>query len=128
MLQLASQGHSRRTVWSISDYWFGQGLAYAAGNLTPASCAEYEEFWHEAAARVDYSPKLLALLDPPWESRSRWQTGLSQIPLQMENWIRVRDKLVELLKRPGWGPVLHLRQPDPAMIVAQLGAAIDAMQ
>jgi hypothetical protein len=118
---------SLRSEWVISDFWFGQSLAYAALRLSTDAFSHYEELWHKAAATID-SPKLLVLLDPPLESVRHRPSDPPLSPPQAAEWIRLRDKLVEFALRPNWGPVLRLRQPEPAAIVAQLGAAIDAMQ
>ena len=133
--QLEFMTHSRRLLglaslrseWAISDFWFGQSLAYAAIRLSPEAFTHYEERWHKAAAMID-SPKLIVLLDPPLESVRQRQSDPPMSRPQAADWFRLRDKLVELVLRPNWGPVLRLRQSESAEIVSQLGAAIDAMQ
>ena len=53
--------------WTVSDFWFGQGLAYAALRLAPDELARYRERWLKAADVV-VAPKLLVWLDPPRET------------------------------------------------------------
>jgi len=110
---LTSETWEQTQGWAVSDFWFDQGLAYAALHLSADELIRYRELWKAAASTV-VTPKLSVLLDSPHEMNADDS--------------RLRNSIAELATQPGHGPVLRLREPDSATIVAQLGAAIDAMQ
>jgi 2-amino-4-hydroxy-6-hydroxymethyldihydropteridine diphosphokinase len=110
---LAAETWEPTQAWAVSDFWLGQGLAYAALRLSAEDLSRYRELWQVAANAV-IAPKLLALLDPPQEINAERN--------------RLRNEIAALAMHRGCGPVLRLRETDSAKIAAQLSAAIDAMQ
>jgi 2-amino-4-hydroxy-6-hydroxymethyldihydropteridine diphosphokinase len=110
---LAAETWEQTPGWAVSDFWIGQGLAYAARQLSANEFDRYRDLWRATASTV-VAPKLLVLLDPPQEARFD-QDGL-------------RSRIEELAMQPGRGPLLRLRETDKATVVARLNAAIDAMQ
>jgi 2-amino-4-hydroxy-6-hydroxymethyldihydropteridine diphosphokinase len=117
LLSLATWPDARRLA--VSDFWFGQSLAYAGLSLSAAQFAAFEQAWQAARAGV-VPPKLLVLLDVPFEQSLAAIAG-SEWPE------RLRAALVELANRPGQGPVLHLQVADWQGALAEVSAAVEAM-
>ena len=61
---LAAETWRQTQGWAVSDFWIGQGLAYAARELSTDELDRYRELW-QATANTVVAPKLLVWLDPP---------------------------------------------------------------
>jgi deoxyadenosine/deoxycytidine kinase len=116
-------------LW-VSDFWFPQGLAYASVWLPPERLDAYRARW-EAARRTVVEPKLTVLLDaPPHRLLDRvcrrgrpGEQRLTETLLE-----RLRLAIQSQAAQPGQGPVLGLGEEDPGRILAEVSAAVEAMQ
>jgi 2-amino-4-hydroxy-6-hydroxymethyldihydropteridine diphosphokinase len=114
---------------AVGDYWFDQALAYAESMLSGESFNSFHRLWQAAAEKVT-RPKLLVLLDAPFEllwarfeshpDRPRW--------MSRELYQRVHEAIVRRAIDPGRGPWLRLDARQPADALVELSAAIGAMQ
>jgi len=98
-------------LW-VSDFWFGQALAYAAVRLPTDQQEAFYQKWEEARARV-VAPKLTVLVDS--------QPDVAEL-------VRLRDALEEVLSTPCRGPVLRLADATSEPALAELQAAVLAMK
>ena len=109
---------------AISDFWLAQSRAYAAAMSDPQQACDLAAAV-DAACKHAVRPKLLILLAP---SERNLRAQRSQINEPNARWSgRVCEALVELARRPGVGPLLHLTGDDPAANRAEAAAAIVAM-
>jgi len=114
----------------VSDFWFDQSLAFARVWLEPPQFARFQARWEEARKEV-VPPKLLVLLDVRGEELLRrvqergrpYERGLSRAQLD-----RIRRAVLERATRPGQGPLLRLTAPTPDEALAEVQAALAAMQ
>lgn len=108
-----------RDVWSISDFWFDQSLAWSAAQTDAAQRAAIENAWRKER-RGTMPPKLLALLEPGST------TGAARsIDAQMAE--RYRRAIGELVQRPDQ-PVIRLSADQPDEAEVELLAAMHAMR
>jgi 2-amino-4-hydroxy-6-hydroxymethyldihydropteridine diphosphokinase len=111
---------------AVSDFWNEQALAY--GSVALAACdpgrysppdrecawAELLAAWEQTRQQI-VPPKLLLLLDPPVKAKDHWQDLVQQAILARG-------------EQPGVGPVLRLTSADQQANLAEVVAAIAAMQ
>jgi 2-amino-4-hydroxy-6-hydroxymethyldihydropteridine diphosphokinase len=119
---------SKRLV--VSDFWFDQSAAFARVWLAPERYAEFEQRFEEFRCDV-LQPKLLVLLNAPAEElsariRSRGRRG--EELLTVEHLERIRQLLFDQASRPDVGPILKLDSRNPEESLAEVSAAIEAME
>jgi deoxyadenosine/deoxycytidine kinase len=144
----------RRDAWAepqrpaISDFWFGQSLAFASvwlrrsetpGNppsskgpaaVPPDRLAEFQTHWHAGAAKV-MPPKLIVWLDlaPQRAAEHLAARGRPyEQALALEWFQTLRQALDQRLRQPDQGPLLRLTGDDFAQHVDEVVAAIAAME
>jgi len=127
---LTGLGGQERPDWIVSDFWFGQALAYGALWLGAEEQAAQRQ-QYEALARHVTPPKLLVLLDaPPQELRRRierrgrpYEQSLSEGLLD-----QLRQNIHRAAATAYRGPVLHLSAVDKDALILEVTAAIAGMQ
>lgn len=114
--------------WAVSDFWFEQLPVLAEpwldGPRRDALCRRLDEI----RPRI-VPPKLLIVLDAPPEWLSRCLAAGSRPPdnaWSQERLAGVRQRLHELARRPGQGPVLFL-PADDAHVASTIASAMAAM-
>jgi 2-amino-4-hydroxy-6-hydroxymethyldihydropteridine diphosphokinase len=107
---------------AVSDFWFGQALAYAGQHL---SASEFKTF-REAESRLALTattPRLRVLLTTSSPARSDPQSKDPSLDVD-----RLQDALRELALQPGVGPILQLPADDEQKVLEEVTAAIEAMR
>jgi 2-amino-4-hydroxy-6-hydroxymethyldihydropteridine diphosphokinase len=107
---------------AISDFWFGQTLAYAKMRLPTSELKPFDEIESRLAATI-VAPRLRVLLTtslPPSTGPRDKTGGLDLGALQ--------DALCEVALRPGGGPILQLSALDEQNVLEEVVAAIEAMR
>jgi 2-amino-4-hydroxy-6-hydroxymethyldihydropteridine diphosphokinase len=121
---------SARTRWIVSDFWFDQSRAFARVWLPPEQRSALLERWQQQRRDV-VRPKLVVLLDAPAETllartRARGRSCEQQISeAQLEG---IRQAILDEAGRPDVGPVLRLRSDDHEAVLAEVLAAVGAME
>lgn len=116
------------STW-VSDFWFGQSLAYAEVWLSPRQFDLFCPIWENARSRV-IEPKLTVLLDVATDRivrrirRRGYPEADGLIPERLET---IRQALLRLADSPGHGPVMWLADEDEDRIFAEVAAAVEAM-
>ena len=113
----------------VSDFWFGQSLAFARVWLAPAAQTAFRQRWEEAAAGV-VAPKLLVLLEAPADellARVRQRGRPSEQQLSRSQLARLGEEIAVEAARAGQGPLVRLAAGDPEAAVQELVAAIEAI-
>lgn len=100
----------------VSDFWFGELPAAAEATLRPDEYLTYEERWRQARAEV-VAPKLIVALGM---SSDRDAGDGSRV--------RFRQALLERLRQPRQGPVLHVPADDLEFAAEEAAAAVLAMR
>jgi len=109
-------------LW-VSDFWFGQSLAYAKVNLPSDRAERFRHQWEEVQAHV-VAPKLIVLVEAP----VAMQPGRDVMPSQAqpdprhELWQTVRLAIAEEACRSGRGPLLRLDANEPTALDDLLAA------
>jgi 2-amino-4-hydroxy-6-hydroxymethyldihydropteridine diphosphokinase len=117
-----------KSTW-VSEFWFGQSLAYAEVWLSPPQFDLFCPIWEDARSRV-IGPKLTVLLDVATDRvvrrirRRGWPEADGLMPERLET---IRRALLRLVDRPGHGPVMWLADEDEDRIFAEVLAAVEAM-
>ncbi len=114
----------------VSDFWFGQSVAFA-GVWLPASRQEaYQDRFEQVSRRV-VRPKLIVFLDAE-PQRLRRQVIRRGRPCEQglgeEQLGQIGRAILARATRPGQGPVLRIRDDDPQRILDEVLAAVEAMQ
>jgi deoxyadenosine/deoxycytidine kinase len=115
---------------AISDFWFDQSAAFARVWLAPERFAEFERRFEELKREV-VPPKLLVLLDAPAEelfSRIRRRGRRGEDLLTLEQLEQIRQSILRQAAMPNVGPVLKLSSVDSEESLAEVTAAIEAME
>jgi 2-amino-4-hydroxy-6-hydroxymethyldihydropteridine diphosphokinase len=99
--------------WAVSDFWLDESIASARTRLSAERFACFQQAYLPLAGQV-MRPKLLVLLD---DDQNR-APGAD----------RLRESLREQVAQSFRGPVLRLNAADPEQALAELIAALDAMQ
>ncbi len=113
----------------VTDFWFGQSLAYAEVWLSPRQFASFRPAWEDARSRV-IEPKLTVFLDVPTDRFVRRIEGRGSQkaegppPDRLE---AIRQAFRRLMDTPGHGPVLWLLDEDEDQALVEVLAAVDAM-
>lgn len=116
------------STW-VSDFWFGQSLAYAEVWLSPRQFDLFCPIWEEARSRV-VEPKLVVLLDVAADRlarRIRRRGYTAADGLMPERLEAVRQALLRAVESPGHGPVMWLADEGDERIFAEVAAAVKAM-
>lgn len=121
---------SPRNHLAVSDFWFGQSMAFAQVWLSPEKLEEFRRRFEQLRPGV-VGPKLLVLLDLPAEqlqkrviSRGRrGEQGLSRQKLEL-----IRRSVLARATRPGQGPLLQLTNHDFQSVFGEVLAAVEAME
>jgi len=116
--------------WTISDFWFDQSIAFARAWLPEDRLPAFVERWRETSRDVA-KPRLVVLLDLPGETlmdrlHQRGRTceqSLTAAPME-----RIRQALIDEVRRPDVGPVLRLTNDDHEAVFAEVLAAVQAME
>lgn len=111
---------------TISDFWFGETLAYAEVWLTSEECGAFKELWHNAAREV-VQPKLIVALDATATSLRAWLDRLKPGPLDDAMLNRFREAMTMQVAMPAKGPTLRLKADQPGLR-EEVVAAIHAMR
>lgn len=98
-------------LW-VSDFWFGQALAYAAVSLSPDQQEAFRRKWDEVLPCV-VAPKLTVLVDAA--PHTEWL-------------VRLRGELMAAIARPNRGPVLRLTEATSPEALVEVRAAVEAMK
>ena len=117
-----------KSTW-VSDFWFGQSLAYAEVWLSPRQFDLFCPIWEDARSRV-IEPKLTVLLDVETDRlvrRIRRRGCPEADGLMSERLEAIRQALLRLVDSPGHGPVMWPADEDEDRIFAEVLAAVEAM-
>jgi len=108
---------------TLSTFWFEESLAYAELCDNDADRKQIEDAVATHRDKV-VRPRLIVFVDPPLAyvvgGTLENASGLNQDLLE-----RLRSALSRIVI--GAGPVLHVQSSDPAEVIAEVMAAIDAM-
>jgi len=123
-------GEPRQPSWVVSDFWFGQALAYGELWLSPEDRAAQRQQYAELAATVT-QPKLLVLLDAPPEALQRriaqrgrpYEQSLSDGILN-----QLRENIARAAATAYAGPQLHLSALEPERVIEEVTAALAGME
>ena len=113
----------------VSDFWFGQSLAYADVWLSQQQFDLFRRNWEDTRSRV-IAPKLTILLDVPTDRLFRRikRRGCQEVDgLGPDRLEAVRQAFLRLMDEPGHGPVLWLADEDEDRAFAEVLAAVEAM-
>ncbi|MCC6124248.1 MAG: 2-amino-4-hydroxy-6-hydroxymethyldihydropteridine diphosphokinase [Pirellulales bacterium] len=132
LLSTASDGDQ---AWSenrlaASDFWFDQSAAFARVWLAADEFAAFERRFEELKRAV-VRPKLLVLLDAPAESllaRIRRRGRRGEDSLTLERLERLRQSILRQVALPDVGPVLKLISSSAEDAIAEVTAAVEAME
>ncbi len=116
-------------LWTVSDFWFDQSLAYARIWLDAEQQASFASAF-EIAAAESVAPKLTVLLDAPSDvlmARIRARGRPHEQHLGEDFLNRLRGELLLQTNHADRGPVLKLSTFDLAAASDELLAAVDAM-
>jgi deoxyguanosine kinase len=124
------------TPWStdrrltISDFWFDQSLAYARVWLPPGRLRAFQRRFDQLRPGV-VQPKLRVLLDVPAKQLlprvvRRGRAGERRLGRQQLE--RIRRSVAAQASRPDQGPLLRLTADDSEQALAELLAAVQAME
>ncbi|MEX2185507.1 MAG: 2-amino-4-hydroxy-6-hydroxymethyldihydropteridine diphosphokinase [Pirellulales bacterium] len=116
-------------VWSVSDFWFDQSLAFARRWLDDARFAEFAAEWDAAAAKV-VRPKFVVWLDAPPEvllERISQRGREYEQKLDAATIREIGDAVAERLARDYRGPVLRLDATSDKGLAHEVRAAAAAM-
>jgi 2-amino-4-hydroxy-6-hydroxymethyldihydropteridine diphosphokinase len=126
--RLANQAKDR--LYVISDFWFDEPRAAVLAQLEPVHLPDSFRRWEHLARRVPPA-RLVVLLDAPVKeacSQLGYPPGSrcrgAAIALAGE----YRDYLRRQLRRSDVGPVLRITDPDSPEAIAEVAAAIQAME
>ncbi|HJT36428.1 MAG TPA: 2-amino-4-hydroxy-6-hydroxymethyldihydropteridine diphosphokinase [Pirellulales bacterium] len=108
-----------RDLWTISDFWFDQSLAWAAAQTDESQRAAIEAACR-LERRVTMPPKLVAVLEP-----GSTADAAGSIDAEMAE--RYRRAMGELVRRPDQ-PVIRLSADKPDEAEVELLAAMRAMR
>ena len=118
------------TGWVVSDFWFGQALAYGALWLNPQDrSAQRQQYAALAAAIVP--PKLLVLLDaPPAELRRRIALrGRIYEQTLTENLLENLRRNIDHMSTTEYaGPLLRLSAMHPDAAIDEVAAALAGLE
>jgi 2-amino-4-hydroxy-6-hydroxymethyldihydropteridine diphosphokinase len=115
---------------AVSDFWFDQSAAFARVWLEPEKFLEFEPRFAEIRREIVH-PKLLVLLNAPAEELfervlRRGRRGETSLTVQQLECIR--QSILRQAAQPDVGPVLKLVSLSPEDSLAEVTAAIEAMQ
>ncbi len=133
---------SQRDQWSdrrepaVSDFWFDQSAAFASVWLSEDELRRFLQHWEKARANV-VQPRLTVLLTEPQHQGAPGEWLLDRVRrrgreyenrLDAELLHKIELAVLRRAERPDLGPVLRLSAADPQAAVAEVTAAIEAMQ
>jgi 2-amino-4-hydroxy-6-hydroxymethyldihydropteridine diphosphokinase len=110
---------------TISDFWFGQQLAYIRVGLDEVDRQELETEWYAWQDRV-VPAKLVVLLTRPLDQTVKWQLP-NDGPIPLTRLDQLQSDLRMLVRRKGRGPFLELDATRPDWALTELAAAVEAM-
>jgi deoxyadenosine/deoxycytidine kinase len=117
-----------QSAW-VSDFWFGQSLAYAEAWLPARQFDLFHPIWEDARSRV-IEPKLIVFLDLATDRLVRriGQRGCPEVDgLMAERLEAIRRALLRLVDSPGQGPVIWVADEDEDRVFSEVLAAVEAM-
>jgi hypothetical protein len=124
----------RRDCWThasaISDFWIGQSLVYGRLHLQGEPWTRLRDVWHALRPSV-VPPKLLVFLDTPGEwLATKCNTDREALPdeTQITQINRLQADLRREIRQSPPCPVLHLDARDHQRALAEMTAAVQAMQ
>jgi deoxyadenosine/deoxycytidine kinase len=115
---------------ALSDFWFDQSAAFARVWLPPEQWVAFAAHW-EHARRGVVRPKLIVLLDLPADRlldhvRRRGRRGEQCLSEQQLD--QIRQAIVAQATGPDQGPLMRLTGEDLEEAVAEVLAAVEAME
>ena len=126
---IADVGDSKQPDWTVSDFWFGQALAYGELWLNSEERAAQRRHYDALASSVT-PPKVLVLLDvPPAEPRKRIAARGRPYELSLSEGVldQLRENIRRVAAAEHAGPVLRLSALEPQRVVDEVAAAIAGM-
>ena len=115
---------------TVSDFWFDQSLAFAGVWLTAAQFAAFRRRWEEARPGV-VRPKLIVLLEATGEQlldRVRRRGRRGERSLSAGRLDELAEAILQQATRPQRGPLLRLGSGDPLANLAEVSAAVAALE
>ena len=113
--------------WVVSDFWFGQSLAYARNVLQGSSRAVFEEAYRNAAGRV-MQPKLIVVMaDFASTGEAMAYPARAADPAERERPGPSGPAIVDEARAAGLGPTLWLSAHRRDDALTEASAAIEAM-
>ncbi len=106
----------------VSDFWFDQTLAHAAGRLAAHDFAEFRQAEGPLSSTVP-AARLRVLLTTSWPPSIP-----ADAPCGALDVVRLQDALCEVALRPKMGPILQLSALDEQHVLEEVQAAIEAMR
>jgi deoxyadenosine/deoxycytidine kinase len=124
---IAGVGSGPRAVSElvVSDFWLGQGLAYACCELNGEDFSRFKTHW-QTASRSVIQPKLLVVLGAPLP-RLVERRGLRAQRMPVELLERVQQAIQNQTKFPGHGPTLWYFGEDLDEALVEVVAAVEAL-
>ena len=116
--------------WAVSDFWFDQSAAFARAWLPAERLGAFLERY-EQLRRTVVRPRLIVLLDAPADEllrRVRRRGRECERRLTADQLERIRQAVVEQTARPDVGSVLRADSDDPDAVLAEVLAAVQAME
>jgi 2-amino-4-hydroxy-6-hydroxymethyldihydropteridine diphosphokinase len=126
----AQRWSSDRPELTVSDFWFDQSLAFARVWLAATQFAAFRRRWEEARCGV-VRPKLIVLLagaSEPLHDRQRWPGRDEERGLSDRQRGELAQAILEQATEPHQGPLLRLDSDDPQARLAEVSAAVAAME
>ena len=116
--------------WAVSDFWFDQSAAFAEAWLPPERLPAFHDRFDALRPTVP-SPRLIVLLDGPAGQlldRVQRRGRTCERRLTVDHLERIRAAIVRQAGRPGLGPVLRVAAADRDAALAEVLAAVRAME
>jgi 2-amino-4-hydroxy-6-hydroxymethyldihydropteridine diphosphokinase len=135
LLERARRLDASDPVWQpprlvVSDFWFDQSMAFAQVWLSPDDRTEFRRRWAETRQAV-VRPKLIVLLEAPagvLRQRIVDRARPYEQAIAAERLQQLTESLAAAAGWPDQGPVLRLPSAEPAAMLAEVLAAIEAMR
>ncbi|MDD4269265.1 MAG: 2-amino-4-hydroxy-6-hydroxymethyldihydropteridine diphosphokinase [Pirellulales bacterium] len=128
LLDLDLPGWREQASLWVSDFWFGQSVAYARTALDGSRLEEVIGQWRRASEQV-CPPKLIAVVDAPpaWCARRVASPSAPPVAATVGRIAGIRSAILATLAAPSGGPVLRLDGRHAGQALEELTAAVAAM-